>query len=242
MAALGSLWVYWTEGEDFVTYGEKKDVTKATSFHSGQSDVLSHSPGTSVDGPRSPPQVTNNSEMIHYASNKRNSLQPAVTITGAGDEQEPVEHIEDVSNGAVHPTPGEESVAKSKAGRFRVRKLLNNASVYMSETAHRELDTKEHKNKKAYKYPMVPSEDKRNEDFYRTSEQFKQLRMQRVASSASSTRSSNGEGPSTPPAAATRSRADTSPDAFVPPLQRDMLEVPEVAYHSPKLGSHQGWA
>lgn len=244
MAALGSLYVYVTEGENFIGYGEKKDAPKPSSSHSDQSDTASHARDFSMDEPCSPLQDTRPPEMIHRASDEGSVLQPVVTVTRADDEQKTVQHIEDVVNRENQTAPDNETVAKSTAGRFRIRSWLDKASVYMSETAHQELDTQGHKNKKAYKYPMLPGEDKKNEHFHRTSEQFTELRMQRVASSASSIRSlngSNGEGPSTPPAAVIRPRANTNPDSITPVLRRDTLEVPEDAHRSPKIGSHQGW-
>lgn len=245
MAALGSLYVYWSKGEDFITYGEQKGSSKPMSSHSGNSDRPSQSRGISFDEPCSPTQVKGNVEMCQRHSSERNELHPVFTITGADDESNSIHHIERVPDKPSEPvqhTPNIASNPRSSAGRSKVRDWLENASVRMSEATHRELDTKEHKNKKAYKYPMIPGEDKVNEYFTRTSQQFTELRLQRVASSASSIRSSNGEGPSTPPTATPRPRANTNPDAITPIPRRDTLEVPEVAYHSPKLGSHQGWS
>lgn len=240
MAALGSLYVYWSKGEDFITYGEQKASSKPTSTHSGLSDSPPHLRTASTDVPCSPTHVKTNQQMLERPSSEHNEIQPVFTITRADDESNSIQHIERLPDDADHTGP-DQKTARSSAGRSRVRDWLENASVRMSEATHRELDTKEHKNKKAYKYPMIPGEDKVNEYFSRTSEQFTELRMQRVASSASSIRSSNGEGPSTPPAGTSRPRANTNPDAITPIPRRDTLEVPEVAYHSPKLGSHQGW-
>src|SRR5690242_12387080 len=202
MAALGSLYVYWSKGDDFVTYGEHKDPPKPKSSHSSHSDRPTQSRGISFDEPCSPTQVKANVETFQRRSSERNELHPVLTITGADEESNSIHHIERLPDEPNEPHQHDSSYnpdARSSAGRSRVRDWLENASVRMSEATHRELDTKEHKNKKAYKYPMIPGEDRVNEDFTRTSRQFTELRMQRVASSASSIRSSNGEGPSTPP-------------------------------------------
>ncbi|KAJ8115038.1 hypothetical protein OPT61_g3215 [Boeremia exigua] len=239
MAAIGSLYVYWSKGEAFVTYGDQKDSPKPTSSHSEHSEKPFPSRGLSTDEPCSPTQVRSNDDMFQRRSSERNEIQPVFTITGADDDSNSVQHIErlpDEPNANIQNEPARKSGARSNAGRNRVRDWLENASVRMSEATHRELDTKEHKNKKAYKYPMIPGEDKVNEDFDDTSKQFTKLRDQRVASSASSIRSSIGEGPSSPPpAGVTRSRTNTNPDAITVVARRDTLEVPELAYHSPKL-------
>lgn len=247
MAALGSLYVYWSKGENFVTYGEQKVSSKPSSSHSDHSDRPPHSRAVSFDEPCSPTQVKGNVEMCERRSSERNEIRPTLTITGADNESNSIHHIERVPDQADEEgqeAPDHKTNTRSNAGRSRFRGWMEKTSVRMSEAAHSELDTTEHKNKKAYKYPMTPGEDKVNEDFTRTSQQFTELRMQRVASYASSIRSSNGEGPSTPPppAATTRARANTSPDASTPLPRRDTLEVPEVAHHSPRLGSHQGWS
>lgn len=198
-----------------------------------------------MDEPCSPTHDIHQPDMIHRASNDGSALQPVVTVTGTDDAQNSTLHIEDVNHSPDTQAPSPPPLAKSTAGRFRVRNWLDKASIYMSETAHRELDTQGHKNHKAYKYPMFPGEDKVNEQFFTTSEQFTELRIKRVQSSASSIRSSNGDGqagPSTPPAAGlARARSNTGPDAITPVPRRATLEVPEDAHRSPKLGSHQGW-
>ncbi|KAH6643107.1 hypothetical protein C7974DRAFT_409603 [Boeremia exigua] len=232
MAALGSLYVYWSKEEVFVTYGDQKDLTKPMSSHSGHSDRPPLSRRRSSEEPCSPTQARANTEMLQRRSSERNELQPIFTFTGADNESiqpEFIERLPETDQLDVPQSPG----SRSSAGRGRVRDWLESTSVRLSEATHRELDTKEHKNKKAYKYPMIPGEDRVNEDFDITSKQFTEKRLQRVASSASSIRS-NGEGPSTPSAIVGRARADTG-DAIAPVQRQDTLEVPAVAYHSPKL-------
>jgi hypothetical protein len=234
MAALGSLYVYWTEGENFVTYGgQEEEHAKPNSSHSDPSETSK----VSMEEPCSPTQVSHTFETAHRPSNEGTNLQPTVTITGADDDGNSVHHIEDVNNANTRPAPEAPPIRKSITARSVVRNRLDRISSQMSETAHRELDTREHKNKKAYKYPMSPGEDLKNEQFHETSEQYKKLRIQRVNSSASSIRSSNGEGPSTTPAGTTpgpmRPRTNTDPDAIRPVVRKDTLEVPEAAYHSP---------
>ena len=107
----------------------------------------------------------------------------------------------------------------------------------MKETAHEELDRQGHKDKKAYRYPfaLLPGEQLRNPSFYETSERYMELRLQRVASSAS------GEGPLTPPIARMHPRTNIDEDAIKPLPRRATLEVPADVHHSPRLGHHQGW-
>ena len=245
MAALGSLYVY-IEGENFIESTEKNDPPKPGSLHSEQSDAPSRVRDRSMDEPSPPAHDACLPEMLHRASHESNVLQPVVTVTRATDEQMAAQHIENIANGPTVTTHDGMAITKSTAGRFRIRKWLDTASAHMKEAAHEELDRQGHKDKKAYKYPMLPGEQLRNSVFYETSDQFMELRLQRVASSASSIRSlnvsSNGEGPSTPPAARMRPRTNTDEDAITPLPRRATLEVPEDVHRSPKLGHHQGWA
>ncbi|KAF3002565.1 hypothetical protein E8E13_007923 [Curvularia kusanoi] len=234
MAALGSLFVYSSEDENLFEKTGNKNSPKPSSLHSDQSDSPPCT-GGSMDEPRSPTHEL--SGMIHRVSNDGNVLHTVFTITGADGEQT-TQHIEDVGNTAENATN------KSTAGRSRIRSWFEKVTVSMSETAHDQLDTQGHKNKKAYRYPMSPGEELKNERFYQTDEEYTERRLQRVASSASSIRSlkSNGEGPSTTPVPLTRPRTNTNPDAITPVQRRDTLEVPADPHRSPKLVQHQGWA
>jgi hypothetical protein len=242
MAALGSLYIY-IEGDNFIETKEKPEAPKPGSLHSEQSDAASRAGDHSMDEPSSLAHGTRLPEMIYRASHESNILQPVVTVTRATDEQMAAQHIENIADGT---TVNGTAITKSTAGRFRIRKWLDTASAHMKETAHEELDRQGHKDKKAYKYPMLPGEQLRNSNFYETSDQFMELRLQRVASSATSIRSlnvsSNGEGPSTPPVARMRPRTNTDEDAITPLPRRPTLEVPADIHRSPKLGHHQGWA
>ena len=245
MAALGSLYVY-IEGDNFIESTEKQDAPKPSSLHSDQSDTPSRVRGRSMDEPCSPVHDARHPEMIHRASHESNVLQPVVTVTRATDEQMAAQHIENIADRTSPPTHDGAAITKSTAGRFRIRNWLDKASAHMKETAHEELDRQGHKDKKAYKYPMLPREQLKNPSFYETSEQYMELRLQRVASSASSIRSltvsNNGEGPSTPPVARMRPRTNTDEDAITPLPRRATLEVPADVHRSPRLGQNQGWA
>ncbi|KAJ4322421.1 hypothetical protein N0V94_002408 [Neodidymelliopsis sp. IMI 364377] len=122
----------------------------------------------------------------------------------------------------------------SNAGRRRVRNWFERAGNKMSDAAHRGLDTSDYSDRRARKYPMIPGEELRNQDLHRTSTQYTHIRdMQAAASYASSIKSArDAENSSTPP---TSPQPGANPDAITSaPRRRSTLEVPPVAYHSPK--------
>lgn len=236
MAALGSMYLYWTMGEDIITYGHRKQ----SGARSPNSDSGQQYRGRRSDEHRSPTRITRTPPMMQRHSSENNGLGLNLTITAPDEEPNSVECIEYLS--ARSDT---EQTRKSNAGRSRIRKWFENVSEVMTETAHRELDTSDFRTKTRHadKWPMTPGEELKNKEFYSTSEQYAELKLQRAASRPSSIRSANGgEGPSSPPAVRVRSRSGGSAD-FTTPVRRDTLEVPVALHHNPRtvpLGPYQG--
>jgi hypothetical protein len=228
MAAIGSLYIVWATDGDIIVY-EKSKAPRSTSSQSDRSGQprgrSSHVQDTRARSPRE-------REAFPRFSNEQD-LGRIPTINEPSRGPSPDEHIECVFS----TTPGDAVAPRSNAGRGKVRNWLERASTYMSDAAHDKLDTSDYRDEKAHTYPQIPGENLRNELLHRTSTGFEEKKEEkkRAASYASSTRSAReAEGPSTPPAE-TLSRPDADSDAIVQaPRRRDTLEVPPVAYHSPK--------
>lgn len=169
-------------------------------------------------------------EAFPRLSSDPNALRTIPTIEEPDPKISPDEHIEHA------PVRVDTGKSESNAGRGKVRKWFEKAGIYMSDAAHRELDTSDYRDEKARRYPWIPGEELRNDIIHRTSTNYEK---NRAASYASSIRSGReAEGSSTPPA--TSPRPDPSPDAITrAPRRRSTLEVPPVAYHSPKSAQRE---
>ena len=227
MAAVGSLYIVWATDGDIIIY----DKSKAPRSTSSQSD---HS--------ERPPLPRGRSSTIHYSptrieqfprfSTDPNALQTIPTITEPGCDS-PNEHIEHA------PVRTDTTNPESSAGRGKVRKWFEKAAVYMSDAAHRELDVSDYRDEKARRYPWIPGEELKNKDIHRTSTNYDR---NRAASYASSIRSAREADAPPSPTVETSPRRTESPDAITPvppPRRRSTLEVPPVAYHSPKAGQRE---
>lgn len=222
MAALGSLYIVWATDGDIIIY----DNSKAPRSASSQSDHSERPPmprGRSSTQQYSPTRPMQETETFPRLSSDPNALQ--ISITGPDRVPSPDEHIENV------PTRTDTAKSKSNAGRGKVRKWFEKASIYMSDAAHRELDVSDYHNEKARRYPWFPGEELKNEHIHRTSTNYEK---KRAASHASSIRSAHeAEGSSPPPpvekVAQPDVRPDVSPDAInLVPQRRPTLEVPKV--------------
>lgn len=226
MAALGSLYLVWATDEEIFIYGKSKAPRPVSSqSHRSEQPPLSRGRASTVQC--SPTRITQEKELFPRLSSDQNALQIIPTITEPVRGSSPDEHIEHA------PVRVETAKSESNAGRGKVRSWLEKASVYMSDAAHRELDTSDYRDEKARRYPWIPGEELRNDIIHRTSTNYDK---NRAASYASSIRSANEvETASTPPAEKSP-QPDTSPDAITSaPVRRPTLEVPPVAYHSAKL-------
>lgn len=228
MAALGSLYIVWATDGEIIVY----DKSKAPRSESSQSSHSERPPmrGRSSTQQYSPTRTTPRTETFPRLSSDLNALQ--ISVTGASRAPSPDEHIETVR--------ARTDTAKSEfnAGRGKVRKWFEKASVHMSDAAHRELDVSDYDNPKARRYPWIPGEELKNQHIHRTSTNYEEKR--RAASEyASSIRSAREPSPSTPPTE-TSPQPDPNPDAITvaPPRRRSTLEVPPIAYHSPKPAQH----
>ncbi|KAF1355946.1 hypothetical protein EJ07DRAFT_130163 [Lizonia empirigonia] len=225
MAAVGSLYIVWATDGDIIFYGKPK-APRSTSSHSDHSEQPPPRRGRASTMQYSPTRTTHEPEAFPRLSSDPNVL--GITITGPDREPSPDEHIERV--------PVDTPETKGNAGRFKIRSWFEKASIVMSDAAHRELDTSDYRDQKARRYPWIPGEELRNDIIHRTSTNYEK---NRAASYASSTKSAReAEGSSTPPAETLprpSPRPDASPDAITrAPRRRSTLEVPPVAYHSPK--------
>ncbi|KAF9691914.1 hypothetical protein EKO04_009864 [Ascochyta lentis] len=228
MAALGSLYVVWATDGDIIIYGKSK-APRSTSSQSDHSEQPPLRRGRAPTLQYSPTRTANEPEPCPRFSSDPNALRIIPTITEPGRDSSPDEHIERVPADAVEP--------RSNAGRGKVRSWLEKASIYMSDAAHRELDTSDYRDEKARRYPWIPGEELRNDIIHRTSTNYEK---NRAASYASSTRSAREAEGSSPPPSDTSPRPDASPDAITrAPQRRATLEVPPVAYHSPKPAQHE---
>lgn len=220
------MYLVWATDEDIIIYGKTK-APRSTSSPSHHSEQPPLPRGRTSTSRYSPTRTTQEKETFPRFSNDQNALQTIPTITEPARGSSLDEHIEHV------PVRVETAKSESNAGRGKVRNWFEKASVYMSDAAHRELDTSDYRDEKARRYPWIPGEELRNDIIYRTSTNYDK---NRAASYASSIRSAHeAESASTQPADISQ-RPDNSPDAIIrAPVRRPTLEVPPVAYHSAKL-------
>lgn len=153
-----------------------------------------------------------------------------ISSVGRASAVGPAENVH-VAEGFTPPTHDDTAIVASTAGQSRIRNWLNRMRTRKRVTEYNYYGTGP-ENERAYKYPMVPGEQFRNSSFYQTSDQFTELRLQRVASSASSTRSSNGNncvGSPALSAARTHPGANTNEDAI---KSRPQHIAPRIVFSS----------
>jgi hypothetical protein len=227
LAALGSLYIVWATDGDIILY-DKTKAPRSESSPSNQGERPSMPRGRSSQ--RYSPTRT---ETFPRLSSDLNGLQ--ISITGASRVPSrvpsPDEHIETVR------THTDTAKSDFNAGRGKVRKWFEKAGMKMSDAAHRELDVSNYDNPKARRFPWIPGEELKNPDIYRTSSNYDEKRKaaSEYAASIRSARETSPGSPSTPPAEPLP-RPESNPDAITPilPRRRSTLEVPPMAYHSPK--------
>ena len=140
-----------------------------------------------------------------------------ISSVGRASAVGPAENVH-VADGFTPPTHDDTAIVESTAGQSRIRNWLNRMRTRKRVTEYNYHGTGPG-NKKAYNYPMLPGEQFSNSSFYETSDQYMELRLQRVASSASGIRSSNGNNCMGSPAlsaARTHPGANTNEDAVKP--------------------------
>jgi hypothetical protein len=209
-------------------FGKRRTQQQGSPHPGSNSERPSLSRGRHSSEQRSPYWTPDKTEPFPRLSGEPDELHTIPTITEPEPSPELIgtEHIE-----LVQDEPPQEG---SNAGRRRVRNWFERAGNKMSDAAHRGLDTSDYSDRRARKYPMIPGEELRNQDLHRTSTQYTHIRdMQAAASCASSIKSArDAESSSTPP---TSPQPGANPDAVTSaPRRRSTLEVPPVAYHSPK--------
>lgn len=237
LAALGSLYIVWATDGEIIVYDKK--TPRSESSHSNHSE-RPQMRGRSSTQQYSPTKTTTRTETFPRFSGDMNALQ--IQVTGASRvpsrAASPDEHIETIR------TRTDTAKSEFNAGRGKVRNWFEKASVYMSDAAHRELDVSDYDNPKARRYPWTPGEELKNPHIYRTSSNYEEKR--RAASEyASSIRSARDPSPTSPASPSTPPvemlhRPDSDPDTITvaPPQRRSTLEVPPIAYHSPKPAQH----
>ncbi|KAF3048993.1 hypothetical protein E8E11_009863 [Didymella keratinophila] len=231
LAALGSLYIVWATDGDIILY----DKSKASRSESSQSN---HGERPLMPRGRSSQQYSpTRTETFPRLSNDLNGLQ--ISITGASRVPSrvpsPDEHIETVRTRTNTTKP------EFNAGRGKMRKWFEKAGTKMSDAAHRELDVSTYDNPKARRFPWIPGEELKNPDIYRTSSNYDEKRKaaSEYAASIRSARETSPGSPSTPTTEMSP-QPDSHPDAItvIPPRRRSTLEVPALAYHSPKPAQH----
>lgn len=192
----------------------------------------------------SPTRRTQDTETFPPFSSDENALHISITEPErACSRDEHLEHVDARSDEHLEHVAIRSDTAKSdfNAGRGKVRNWFEKAGVYMSDAAHRELDVSDYDNPKARRYPWIPGEELKNQHIHRTSTNYEEKR--RAASECASSIASAREpgSPSCEVKVGTELDAeDSEVVGKARPRRRSTLEVPPIAYHSPKSAQREG--